>query len=654
MRTQGRTLIEKIAARHTVGWSSEDAPRAGDVLVLRPRSVMTHDNTSAVIPKFRAIAGPDGRLHDPGQLVFAMDHDVQNLTPENLGKYARIRAFAERHGVAYFPPGRGIAHQVMIEEGYVTPGALVVASDSHANIYGALACLGTPVVRTDAAALWATGEMWWIIPPQVRVVFEGRLPEHSSGKDVILALCARFARGEVLNCAIEFVGDGVDSLSIDSRMTIANMSTEWGALAAVFPFDSQLAAWLEGRAAHRTAADRPMVPDAWRGVESDHGARYVRELRFDLSGVSPGVTGPNSVSVTESARDVERRKIAVNKAYLMSCVNARQSDLEVAARVFGPHRRVAPGVEFYVAAASSEVERAARESGAWQRLMEAGAIALPAGCGACIGLGRGTLEAGEVGISATNRNFEGRMGSRDARCYLASPAVVAESAIRGHIAAPEGADGEAVPRASCVESPQERVLPENRSLLPGFPSCIEGRSLILPRNDVNTDSIYAGEATYRDDISDEEQGRLALRNYDPQFQSIVRRGDILVAGRNFGCGSSREQAATAIRACGLALVIAESVSQTYQRNAMNNAIIVIECPELLGFLVEQVRPCPETRTIVGPTVRVRFERGCVECGGKEFVFRPLNETAQALILAGGLEAMVASRLARRGQEVGVQ
>ena len=654
MTGPGRTAAEKIVALHARRWGGPEAPRAGDFVTLRPKHVMTHDNTSAVIPKFHAIAGREAAVADRHQPIFAMDHDIQNHTPENLGKYATIRAFAHRHGIRYFPPGRGIAHQVMIEEGFVTPGALIVGSDSHSNMYGALGALGTPVVRTDAAALWATGEMWWTVPPQARVTLRGRLPEGATGKDVILTLCAVFGAGEALNTALEFAGEGTTTLSVEDRMTIANMTTEWGALAAVFPFDAVLREWLSERA--DSLADRETPPfthadvDRWwaqrASLQTDADAVFDRAFELDLSTVSPSICGPNSVTRAVSARDLAAAPIRINKAYVMSCVNGRLCDLEAAAAVFPPGRRVAAGIEFFIAAASSEVERAAQRSGAWQRLIDAGAIPLPPGCGACIGLGRGTLEPGEVGISATNRNFEGRMGSREAACYLASPAVVAESAARGCIALP--APSASQPVATCRVNEGAQRCAHDQEILDGFPTEVRGRTLIAPVDDLNTDGIYGKEFTYRDDITLADQGAHAMRNYDPAFPNIVHRGDILIAGRNFGCGSSREQAATALQSAGIAMVIAASVAQTYQRNAFNNGLIVVECPEAVAWAREWCAPAAASgaRTIPGPELRVDFRASTIGVGGRVFAFAPLNATAQALVCAGGLERMVGERLAR--------
>lgn len=254
----GLTLVEKIAARHADGLPPGTVVRSGDFVSIRPRHVMTHDNTGAVIPKFKQIGATT--IADPAQPVFAIDHDIQNTSPENLAKYAKIEAFAGEHGIDFYPAGTGISHQVMVEQGYVVPGSMVVASDSHSNLYGAMAALGTPVVRTDAASIWATGVTWWQVPPVAKVVLKGKLSPGVVGKDVIIALCGLFNKDEVLNHAVEFVGDGAANLPMSARMTIANMTTEWGALAGVFPFDETTVDYR--RSCNRTGSWRPVFPAA--------------------------------------------------------------------------------------------------------------------------------------------------------------------------------------------------------------------------------------------------------------------------------------------------------------------------------------------------------------------------------------------------------
>ena len=429
-----QTITEKVVQLHAVDLTPGDEVRAGDMVTIRPAHVMTHDNTGAILPKFRAIGAE--RVADPAQPVFALDHNVQDDSEANLTKYGAIEAFARDQGIVFHPAGAGIGHQLMMENGFVHPGSLVVASDSHSNMYGALSAVGTPVVRTDAAAIWATGRTWWQVPRSVRVVLTGSLRAGVVGKDVILTLCGLYSSGEVLNAAVEFHGPGIATLSISDRMTVANMTTEWGALVGWFPYDEITALYLRQRQAalrSRGVDDRltRAMIDGWNehppGPDSD--AEYAASIELDLSRVSPYVAGPDTVAVARPVTDFADDEMKVHKAYLLSCVNSRYDDLAEAAEVLRG-RKVADGVELWVAAASATVQREAEDRGVWQTLVDAGARTLPPGCGACIGLGVGLLEPGEVGISATNRNFKGRMGSRDATAYLASPAVVAASADR--------------------------------------------------------------------------------------------------------------------------------------------------------------------------------------------------------------------------------
>src|SRR5271165_1211950 len=209
-----QTIVEKIAQAHLAEGPKRPL-RSGDFLSIRPLYLMTHDNSSAVMSKFRSVGAKN--INDPRQLVFALDHDIQNHDEANLQKYRSIEDFANEHGIDFYPAGSGIGHQIMVERGYVVPGSFVVASDSHANMYGALGAVGTPIVRTDAAAVWATGEFWWQVPRSVQVVLKGKLPEGVTGKDVIITLCGLYNHDEVLNSAVEFSGPGVASLSMRSE-----------------------------------------------------------------------------------------------------------------------------------------------------------------------------------------------------------------------------------------------------------------------------------------------------------------------------------------------------------------------------------------------------------------------------------------------------
>jgi homoaconitate hydratase len=609
---------------------------------------MTHDNTAAVANKFRAIGAE--RILDPGQPVFAIDHDIQNTSKKNLAKYRDIEAFAREQNVDFYPAGTGISHQVMMSMGYVVPGSLVVGSDSHSNMYGALGALGTPVVRTDAAAIWATGEFWWQIPPTIQVVLSGELMDGVSGKDVIITLCGLYNQGEVLNTVVEFGGPGVASLSIEERMTISNMTTEWGSLAGWFPVDQTTIEYLTRRAAilRKRSVNRISAADLDRWTTDppapDADAPYAGRIDLDLTAVTPHVSGPDSVQVMRSIADIRQEKITVHKAYLLSCVNSRLSDLDEAAAVIRG-RRVAPGVTFYVAAASREIQDEAEAAGTWQTLVDAGALTLPPGCGPCIGLGAGTLEEGEVGISATNRNFKGRMGSREARAYLASPAVVAESAVAGYITGPLVSNDRQLKRS--FESTLQPAAEETVEILDGFPETLTGRLVFIPKDNLNTDGIYPGDYTYREDMTRDDMARVVMENYDPEFTEKTHAGDILVGGRNFGTGSSREQAATALQAKGIALVIAGSFSQTYLRNAYNNGFICVACPALLDYLSSEIKSHGDRLTVIpGDSIYIDFAQGEITYRDQLFRFAPLGTVPQSLVIAGGIENAVRTRLSK--------
>jgi homoaconitate hydratase len=654
----GLTLVEKIAARHADGLAAGTVVRAGDFVSIRPRHVMTHDNTGAVIPKFKQIGAT--AIADPAQPVFAIDHDIQNVTPKNLEKYAKIEAFAHEQGVDFYPPGTGISHQVMVEQGYVVPGALVVASDSHSNLYGAMAALGTPVVRTDAASIWATGVTWWQVPKVAKVVLKGKLSAGVTGKDVIIALCGLFNKDEVLNHAVEFLGDGVAHLSMGARMTIANMTTEWGALAGVFPFDEVTVNYLRSRVGAFTNPSRSGTRgpksrsgytnadiDAWwndcANLSADADADYAIELELDLATVVPHVSGPNEVKTMVSLTEMERKHVPIQKAYLMSCVNARLEDLHDAAEVVRVRGgRVAAGVEFYLAAASAEVQAQSESTGDWKTLVDAGAIALPPGCGTCIGLGRGLVQKGEIAISATNRNFKGRMGDPDAQVYLGSPAVVAASALAGFICAPQTFSDRTAGIAIRRAKSKSALGGSNVEIIAGFPPSVRGRVLFIDKDNLNTDGIFAGKHTYRDDITPEEMAAVTFENYDPNFNTLYQKGDVVVGGLNFGTGSSREQAATALKFKGIPCVIAASFSETYKRNAFNNGFVVFECPELVTHL--RATLTNRTPTTVASEITIDYGKSTLTIDGKSFPFPPLSPAAQELIVAGGAENLVASRL----------
>ena len=655
-----QNIVEKIAQRFAVGLEDGAVVKSGDFISIKPAHVMTHDNTGAVIPKFKSIGAT--KLANPRQVVHTLDHNIQDKSEKNLEKYRKIEEFSNSVGADFYPAGRGIGHQIMIEEGYAWPGTMVVASDSHSNMYGGIGALGTPIVRTDAASIWATGRTWWQIPPVAKVILKGNLQTGVTGKDVIIALAGYFNNDEVLNHIIEFSGDGVVELTLAQRLTIANMTTEWGALGGVFPIDNVTTDWIaerikkvkarglqgvpsdeDGNGEHPRMNDKRLeeLKNDLQNLKPDEDAYYSKVIEIDLSSVEPNVAGPDSVKVMNTASALSKQNIKINKAYLVSCTNSREEDIAEAAKI-AKGKKVADGVEFYIAAASNEVQSATEQNGDWQTLLDAGAIPLPPGCGPCIGLGAGLLEDGEVGISATNRNFKGRMGSPSAVAYLASPAVVAASAIAGKITFDMEYSHKDISATIQTLPKPEREIGVVK-IIEGFPEAIEGDIIYCPQDNMNTDGIYPGKYTYNDDFTPEDQARVVMENYDPEFGKIVKEGDILVGGFNFGTGSSREQAATALKYRGIRLVISGSASQTYMRNALNNGFLVLEVPELINDF--KTKFSNDKLTIqTGIKAVIDFKNSKIILDDKEYIISPVGTAAQELVVVGGLENWVKKQI----------
>ena len=429
-------------------------------------------------------------------------------------------------------------------------------------------------------------------------------------------------------------------------------TTEWGALAGVFPVDEKTIDWLKKSQKDTKTDDIKELENNYKKYLPDTDAKYVQTLTLDLGSVEPHVSGPNHVKVMSSVREIVKKNIKVHKAYIVSCVNSRVNDLHQAANVIrkSSKKTVAEGVELYISAASDKVQKESERLGDWQVLVQAGAKVLPPGCGPCIGLGAGLLEDGQVGISSTNRNFKGRMGSRNAEAYLASPEVVIASALSGVISLPEYySDNQTpIPKFTKLIESQPEGEKSTTKIIAGFPEVIEGEVVFVHQDNLNTDGIYPGKYTYKENITPEEQAQVAMENYDVNFVKIAKKGHVLVAGYNFGSGSSREQAATCLKFMGIQLIIGGSFSETYKRNATNNGFLCIEVPSLVDHLKQTVGTAKETVLLENSKVRIDFKNSTLafttSTETKEYSFHPVGPVAQELIVSGGLEPLVLNKI----------
>ncbi len=410
------TIAEKILAAK----SGQKEVSAGQLVTARPDRVMSHDNAGLVIRQFRSIGAE--RVFDPSRIVIPLDHRVPAESERTATAHKSIREFVHEQEIENFYDIRaGICHQVMVENGHVKPGELILGTDSHTTSYGCLGAASTGIGATEMAAVWATGEIWLQVPETIRIIVEGAFAAGVAPKDLALHLIGLLtARGADYR-AVEYYGSTIERMSISGRFTLCNMAMEMGAKFAVVPFDERTEEYLQGR------AGSDYLP-----VSADEDAEYIRTVEVDVGSLEPQVAIPHRVdNVVPLSRAAG---IAVDQVVIGCCTNGRLDDLQIAADTLRG-RKVSPRVRLIVVPGSRKVYLEALRLGLLEVLVEAGAVVVNPGCGPCLGAHQGILAPGEKCLATTNRNFKGRMGSTDAEVYLASPRVAALTALTGEIPA---------------------------------------------------------------------------------------------------------------------------------------------------------------------------------------------------------------------------
>lgn len=413
----GMTMAEKILARA----SGLKEVHAGDYVTAKIDVAMAHEGAGWTLPHFRETGAK--KVWDPERIVILLDHYTPPPTVAGAELHKTIREFVEEQGIKHFYDVReGICHQVLPEKGHVRPGELIVGTDSHTTTYGAFGAAGTGIGFTEMAVVWATGELWFMVPETIKFIISGKMPRRVMSKDVILYIAGKYGTEVAQYKSIEFTGPAVDEMSIASRMTLSNMSLEIGAKFAFVPPDEKTIDYVKAR------TEKSFTP-----IRSDPEATYEKTYDVEVSALEPQVACPHSVDNVKPVTQVEGIKI--NQAFLGSCTNGRFEDLSIAAEIM-KGEKVHSNVRMIVIPASKEVYKKALRAGLIDIFLDAGALVSFPACGPCFGNHLGLLAAGEKCISSANRNFKGRMGSADAEIYLASPATVAASAVKGEITDP--------------------------------------------------------------------------------------------------------------------------------------------------------------------------------------------------------------------------
>lgn len=413
------TIAEQILAAHT----DKKKVKPGEFVNVNVDLVMSHDLSSGIaIQEFKKTGFK--KVFDPQKVVMVLDHYVPNKDVMCATQNVELRQFAHEQGIVFFPEGKGgICHVVLPEKGFVLPGEVVVGADSHTCTYGALGAFSTGMGSTDIAVAMATGKIWMKVPPTTKYVYNGTLPKWIGGKDLILLTIGKIGVDGALYSVMEFAGEAVEQLSMDDRMTMANMAIEAGGKAGICHVDKKTLEYVKGRS-NRT----------FQIFEPGSDSEYAKIVEFDVTNLEPQVALP---SLPENVHPVSAvRDVRIDQAVIGSCTNGRLKDLRVAAEILKGNK-IHPKVRCIIIPGSQQVFLDAMHEGLIETFIKAGAAVSTPTCGPCVGGYMGILAAGEKCISTTNRNFLGRMGSPESEIYLSGPAVAAASALTGTITDPK-------------------------------------------------------------------------------------------------------------------------------------------------------------------------------------------------------------------------
>jgi len=581
-----RTFVEKIFGAEK-----------GSIVFKKPDIILTHDNTASIAGTFKQMNGK--KVADPDQLLIVLDHNAPPTNAKLANQYQQIRDIVKEQGIKkFYDIGRGICHQIMSY--HARPNMIIVGSDSHTCTAGAFNAFAAGIDRTESAGLWRQGETWFRVPESIKITLKGELPKGVYAKDLSLWIIGMIGSSGADYMSIEYHGEGVKTLSISERMTIANLASEMGAKNAVFPCDE---------------ITHDFLGEEVQGVWADDNAAYCREIEIDMSRLFPLVAAPHHVDNVKALSEVQGIKI--QQALVGTCTNGRMEDLvEVATVLKG--KTLPADVQMLVIPASREIYKQAMKEGVIEILLDAGAQVLSTSCGPCLGTGQGIPADGYNVISTANRNFKGRMGNKEASIYLASPAAVAWSALKGKITDPRGMKANDIFPYQREQSATVDIDNNENRYLSGVWNYSDVHNL-------NTDQMFAGNLTYTVLSSEPEKIIPHLfKGFDESFSEKAQAGDVIIAGANFGCGSSREHPAVGLAHIGIKAVICKSVNRIFYRSSVNQGLPIIILPEAVNAYNQ------------GDEVHIDFNSGKLHIGSKTFDFAALPAKLIGIFNAKGL------------------
>lgn len=555
----GKTIIEKILGAHG---GRDVSP--GEIVDITMDVRAARDFGGANVVKNLQDRGLG--IDDASKTYFTFDCNPGGSDPKYATNQQICRRYARERNVAVFDVDKGIGTHVAIDAGMVLPGSTFVSTDSHANIVGAVGAFGQGMGDVDIAHAFAYGRIWFKVPPSVKIILTGQPSLSAAPKDLVLAVLRQLGANTLLGYAAEFYGDVVESLGLDGRITMASMATEMAGIIALFPPNRDVVTYAS------QVSGRPVAP-----VLADEDAVYARIIEIDVDGLAPLISRPGHPEDVVAVGTLSGTKI--DSAFIGSCTNGRYEDLKAAADIL-KDRKVASGVVLKIVPSTDAIWRRCLDEGLMGVFKQAGALVGNAGCAGCAAGQIGQNGPGEVTISTGNRNFAGKQGKGDV--YLASPATVAASAIAGAIVPADAipAIPAQFPKGIRTASGSSKAIAiDNR------PTRFSGKVWVIDEDDIDTDMIYHNRYLTITDIK--EMGQYTFDNlagYE-DFAKKAKPGDIVVVSKNFGAGSSRQQAVDCFESLGIACIIGESFGAIYERNAINKGFPIL-CAKLIGSGLE--------------------------------------------------------------------
>ena len=596
----GKTMIQKIFENH-----SKSKANVGEIIDVEIDARVARDFGGANVVK--NLEENNLKVDKPNKTFFTFDCNPGGCDQKYAANQHICRLFARKNKIKIFDITRGIGTHIAFEENLISPGDTFVSTDSHANILGAIGAFGQGMGDRDIAHTFAFGKIWFKVPPTIRIILEGTPSENASAKDVVLKIIKEVGANGLLGYAAEIYGDYIDLLSLDGRITIASMATEMAGIIVLFPPNDEISKFYKER-----------FGKSIKPVFADNDASYEKTVKIDIDRLEPMISRPGHPEDVVCVSEIKNKKI--DSGFIGSCTNGRLEDMKAAAQIL-KDKKIAPGRVLKIVPATDKIWKTCLKEGIIEIFKEAGALIGSAGCAGCAAGQIGQTGKGEVAVSSGNRNFTGKQGKGD--LFLASPATVAASLVAGYITTADNMPNKPV-SVNFLRTEKDMIKKEEKSTQ--SPLKVSGKAWVINKDNIDTDMIFHNRYLSITDI--DEMGQYTfdnLKGYE-NFAKKVKRGDIVVVGKNFGCGSSRQQAVDCFKSLGVSVIVAESFGAIYERNAINSAMPIL----IADNLIKRIKNYD--------LISIDFVTGEInnESQKKTFQGKPFSEVQLEIYKKGGL------------------